>query len=105
MSFCAVLGLLCVLGLATAAPSVKRDVDLGRDANTPQRQDLISAAHWATEQICHSRNSPNHLKLLELTHAKEEVVESEEGSLRTFSLPLLTSPAPFQMPRFGISFG
>ena len=73
MSFCAFVGLLCALGLATGAPSNKRDVDLGKHANTPQRQDLIAAAHWATEEICHSRNSPVHLKFLELTHAKEEV--------------------------------
>jgi len=82
MNWFGLFGLLCALSVATCAPRVKRqlgEVNLNADAISPDRHDLIAAAHWATEQICHSRNSPVHLKFLQLVHAKEEAVESDEG--------------------------
>jgi len=91
MNWRVLLGVLCALGVTTGAPSGTREIDLGKDANSPGRQDIIAAAHWATEQICNSRNSPVHLKFLELTNAKEEVLESGEGKQYELTIKLVES--------------
>jgi len=49
-------------------------IDLDDGLTSMARKDLMDAVHFATERICESRNSPVHLKFMELTHATKQVV-------------------------------
>lgn len=48
------------------------EVDLGADSAS--NEGLTSAANWATARISLSRNSNRRLKLIQITHAKTQVV-------------------------------
>jgi len=73
---------ICLLGLfalgASASPQMAGGisvVDLGADSTSTEMKDLMDAAHFATERICEMRNSPVHMKFMQLVHATQQVVQ------------------------------
>ena len=65
------------------------EIDLGEGLTSMARKDLMDAVHFATERICESRNSPVHLKFMELTHATEQVFIALFSCRIMLCLPLL----------------
>jgi len=74
LTLCVLLGVLALGNATPSCPGCVSEVDLGANLASAHRKDLIDAAHWATERICESRNSPVHLKFMQLLHATEQVV-------------------------------
>jgi len=76
LKICLVLGLLA-LGSVSARQLAGGHtiIDLGADATSLEMKDLMDSAHFAAERICHMRNSPVHMKFMQLTEATKQVVQ------------------------------
>ena len=74
LKICLVLGLLA-LGSVSARQLAGGHtvIDVTADLTTLEMKGLVDSAHFAAERICEMRNSPVHMKFMQLIEASQQV--------------------------------